>query len=440
MEHIDLFSGIGGFSLAADRVWKNVKHTFCDNDPFCQAVLRKHWPTSKIYGDIKWLASATEAWYNPGNLCQYHALIARKNPRRPIPIEEGNVSQKHNTTDYTEVLKDERSTTSELEKQQHDCVNWLLIRMEASADAAEKKNPPSSPSTIPTEEEQGKEKICSVCNFIENSVIADSQTDIESSAITAIMELTDSVYAHTRNVDLITGGFPCQGFSQAGKRRGTADARWLWPEMYRIIRATSPRFVVAENVRGFLNWEGGMAFKQVLSDLENGGYEIIPVILPACSVGAPHRRDRVWIIAHLGSNAKCLFGRGSTKNWGMERHIFSQGERQEVANETHGSGGDASDTNEPRRKDSGSTRNRGDGFAEPSWNEDWPTVATRLCSLDDELPDGLVRPDGSRDATKKPRPKGWRNAALKAAGNAIVPDIAEQIFRAIRATDVEDAN
>lgn len=102
----------------------------------------------------------------------------------------------------------------------------------------------------------------------------------------------------TGRVDIITGGFPCQPFSQAGARGGTSDARHLWPEMLRVIRAFKPSWVVAENVRGLLTIEEGLVFEQVCIDLENAGYEVQPIIIPAASVNAPHRRDRVWFIAH----------------------------------------------------------------------------------------------------------------------------------------------
>lgn len=98
-------------------------------------------------------------------------------------------------------------------------------------------------------------------------------------------------------IDIITGGFPCQPFSLAGKRKGTEDDRHLWPEMLRAISEIQPSFVIGENVSGIVNWDGGLVFDQVQSDLETQGYEIIPIILPACAVNAPHRRDRVWFIA-----------------------------------------------------------------------------------------------------------------------------------------------
>ncbi len=98
--------------------------------------------------------------------------------------------------------------------------------------------------------------------------------------------------------DILTGGFPCQPYSVAGKRKGTADDRHLWPEMLRAIREIQPRWVVGENVRGLVSWSNGMVFNKVQADLENEGYEVFPVLLPACGLGADHRRERVWFVAH----------------------------------------------------------------------------------------------------------------------------------------------
>lgn len=99
-------------------------------------------------------------------------------------------------------------------------------------------------------------------------------------------------------IDVLSGGFPCQPFSLAGKRNGTSDNRYLWPEMLRIIRQIRPTWVVAENVYGILNWNEGLVFNKVHTDLEAAGYEVQTFILPACGVNAPHRRNRVWFIAH----------------------------------------------------------------------------------------------------------------------------------------------
>ena len=99
-------------------------------------------------------------------------------------------------------------------------------------------------------------------------------------------------------IDVLTGGFPCQPFSLAGKRRGTEDYRYLWPAMLDVIRTVRPRWVVGENVYGIVNWSEGMVFEQVCADLEAAGYEVQPYIIPACGVGAPHRRDRCWFVAH----------------------------------------------------------------------------------------------------------------------------------------------
>ena len=99
-------------------------------------------------------------------------------------------------------------------------------------------------------------------------------------------------------IDVLTGGFPCQPFSLAGKRKGTQDDRYLWPEMLRVIRTIRPRWVVGENVLGIINWSKGMVFEQVCSDLETAGYEVQSYIIPACGIDAPHQRYRVWFVAH----------------------------------------------------------------------------------------------------------------------------------------------
>lgn len=110
----------------------------------------------------------------------------------------------------------------------------------------------------------------------------------------------ESFYERTglRTVELISGGFPCQPFSCAGKRRGKDDDRYLWPEMLRVINELRPTWVVGENVANIVN----MALDQVLSDLENQGYQTRAFIIPACGVDAPHRRDRCAIVAY--SNGK----------------------------------------------------------------------------------------------------------------------------------------
>jgi DNA (cytosine-5)-methyltransferase 1 len=103
-------------------------------------------------------------------------------------------------------------------------------------------------------------------------------------------------------VDVLTGGFPCQPFSSSGKRKGTEDDRYLWGEMLRAIQEISPRWIVAENVLGLVNWSGGLVFEQVCADLEAKGYEVQPFILPASSVGTQHKRQRVWFIAYALQN------------------------------------------------------------------------------------------------------------------------------------------
>jgi len=105
-------------------------------------------------------------------------------------------------------------------------------------------------------------------------------------------------WADVEPVDLICGGFPCQPHSPAGRRLGGADSRDLWPEFRRCLRALGPRWVLAENVGGLLSSEAGRFFGALLRDLAASGYDAEWDCLPASAVGAPHRRDRVWIVGH----------------------------------------------------------------------------------------------------------------------------------------------
>ena len=166
LKHLDLFSGIGGFALGLESTGGFETVGFCDNEPFAQKVLKKHWPDVPIYEDV-----------------------------RDVGVE---------TIGY-------------------------------------------------------------------------------------------------RGVDIITGGFPCQSISVAGLQKATEDNRWLWPEMFRIIKEIHPTYVIGENVRNLISIHEGVVFEQVCTDLEGEGYEVQTYVLPASAVNAPHQRYRCWIVADTQS-------------------------------------------------------------------------------------------------------------------------------------------
>lgn len=129
---------------------------------------------------------------------------------------------------------------------------------------------------------------------------------------------------YRNRVGVLSGGFPCQPFSLAGKRKGREDERHLWPEMLRAVGEIQSPWVVGENVFGIVNWDKGLVFEQVQAEMEAKGYEVQPFILPACAVNAPHRRDRVWFIAYSADNyRRCA----QSNQYEEGQFVFSESER-----------------------------------------------------------------------------------------------------------------
>jgi len=190
MKVLDLFSGIGGFSLGLESTGHFRTVAFCEIDKFCKLILDKHWKGTKVYDDIK------------------------------------TITKKQFEEDGTEFP------------------------------------------------------------------------------------------------DIITGGFPCQPFSVAGKQQGTSDSRHLWPEMFRVIKEFAPRWVIGENVKGLTNIQDGVVFETVCSDLEGEGYEVRTFNIPAAGVQAPHRRERIWIVAHAKrfNERKSIRGSDETQSRIQKEH------------------------------------------------------------------------------------------------------------------------
>jgi DNA (cytosine-5)-methyltransferase 1 len=125
--------------------------------------------------------------------------------------------------------------------------------------------------------------------------------------------------------DVITGGFPCQPFSVAGKRKGTADDRYLWDETIRVVAECKPRWFIGENVEGLININNGMVLRQVQTDLEEQGFQVQCIVIPASGIGAWHQRKRIWIVAYSDSNRHSNKIRGSS----TKEERISQEHRQD---------------------------------------------------------------------------------------------------------------
>jgi len=303
--HLDLFSGIGGFALAAK--WNGFRTVgFCDNEPYAQAVLKKHWPDVPCHKDIKELRGEPHA-----------------------------------------------------------------------------------------------------------------------------------------GVTLLTGGFPCQPFSCAGKQRGKEDDRYLWPEMLRVIREAQPRWIIGENVAGIVN----MALDQVHTDLEAEGYEVESIIIPACGVDAPHRRNRVWIVANAKSGGG---GRGVPNSVSPQRAQS----RHQLSQDARGLSGKLCSQNVANCNSEWELQQKGNFKKVGKWignNSEIVADAAgvriqRHGSSWIEKPHSHERQGLSMCESQRPQQAQWlpepnvdrvvdglpnRVGRIRGLGNAIVPQVAAEIIRCI---------
>ena len=227
-------------------------------------------------------------------------------------------------------------------------------------------------------------------------------------------------YANT--IDVLTGGFPCQPFSLAGKRKGTDDERYLWGEMLRAIQEIKPRFVIAENVFGITNIDGGLVFQQVCLDLENEGYEVQPFIIPAAAKNAPHRRDRCWFIA-ANANGNGLNERNRNDEVNTsEGGEYALNDIKQIFINPKCIGRDQGSFHNGQFTQTQQTECGKQQFSRAnstqSWWRDFPSQSP-ICGGDDGLSTEL---DGITFSK-------WRAESIKGYGNAIVPQIAVQLFQ-----------
>jgi DNA (cytosine-5)-methyltransferase 1 len=264
---------------------------------------------------------------------------------------------------------------------------------------------------------------------------------------------TTDFKAHANTIDILTGGFPCQPYSTAGKRLGKEDDRHLWPEMLRAIREIQPGWVVGENVRGLTNWNGGVVFDEVQADLEAEGYEVLPFLLPACAVNTPHRRDRIWFVAHSVSDGHGNRLEESGREKKKEQATQQRKERDEILRKRDGNNierviikGIVTNTKEQRfqKRDAESvqfsTHTTIERYCSISQWKDFPTVSP-IHNRDDGVFSRLAsftvptKRGGFKELTRKQSIGKWRAESIKAAGNAIVPQVVYEIFKAIEKYD-----
>ncbi len=251
---------------------------------------------------------------------------------------------------------------------------------------------------------------------------------------------------YTGPVDVICGGFPCQPFSVAGKQRGEDDDRHLWPAMFECIKHFRPRWVIGENVPGIVK----MAVDGVLSDLESAGYTVRTFNIPACAVDAPHRRERIWIVAYSGSggltwpctgsgeydaslggeNVADTSGEQSCSEYVGKSGVTEQGQSGRSSCQEHILS-DTDNTGCKEQRFGKSTQTEYEAFECGCEWEAEPDVGRVVNGLSSEM-DGTGRVSSESETKNK---KAGHLHRLKSLGNAVVPQIPEAIGRAIMAVE-----
>jgi len=409
---LDLFSGIGGFSLAARWTGAIETAAFVEIDEFCKKVLKKHWPNTPIISDIREVTGE-----------RIRGIVAKSTSR-----ESGEQAERQGGQDIG------RGNSE------------IVADTESNGRGTRRAEP---------EGQQGE---------------------------------SGAGYGH---IDILTGGFPCQPFSAAGKRKGKTDDRYLWPEMLRVIAECKPTWIIGENVAGLINMaqpdsqpemdcEADIDIEEnedcdsrgilggIIDDLENLGYEVQPFVIPACAVNAPHRRDRVWIVAYSVSRSSEISNSGTVdcengetqkcrKTDIQDSSAYRNCHAPDTARElSHGSReprgrrgefadkscslADTSNQGLPGREwpgphEQGQATHGSTSERNHTWDEPWIEVATRLCRVDDGLPselDEFGKISGESVAErKKNKTSAGRVHRLKALGNAIVPQVAYEILKTI---------
>lgn len=229
-----------------------------------------------------------------------------------------------------------------------------------------------------------------------------------------IKNLTKETLNESR-IDLVCGGFPCQPFSNAGKKKGRNDDRDLWPEMFRVIKETRPTWVIGENVAGFI----GMEFTRTKVNLESIGYTVQPFIIPACAVGAQHRRDRVWIIAHLD---RSKLREQSNEFTECESKGLNRDDGEEKSSSDIDSNGLSGKANATKKKNN-----------QREWENNWWTETSTYFGnwWADQSGVGRAIYGVSTGVDR------FRRSRVKALGNAVIPAIPEIIGRMIMEVENE---
>lgn len=384
MRHIDLFSGIAGFALAAKQVWGDDYHNlfFCEIDKYCQAVIKKNFgKESLIYEDIK---TVTKEQFIKDTISRRLLYGQPEEEETEIRRQRKPSTGDGNGIYLEETIADSKGSGQLRTAQSKN--NGEDSKRGRRHDPTHKNSDTNSNPDINGLQESGAEKQTSGGGQFDEitsnpdlrrCVHRQSKINSTEGHNDTFGKFIPDIHPSSLQCDLLTAGPPCQPASQAGQRKGDKDDRWLWDEMFKVIQEFKPTWCVIENVYGLVSLQQGVVFDSLLSKMEALGYEVQPFVIGAVGKNAPHKRYRVWFVMHSIHADNSKYSGCEGESCGIEAEPTCNGPQDRLSKPSDFNTPDPKHERHVGRGSTGSSN--GNGIQESEQTGQEPRGATSRC-------------------------------------------------------------